>query len=355
MSSHSDDDEVAAAREAVAFALSAWGPTDQPHDALFKHAFTRVEHVRGELESVLPADLLATLDLDALRVVPGTFVDETLRGSASDVLLTVPLAGRPAFVYVLFEHQSSVDADMPLRLLGYMHAIWSRFRRENRSRKARLPPIVPIVLHHGPSAWRAPTSLGGLVWEDGMQRSALDRFVPDFHFVVDDLARTTPGQLRFRRALTAFARVVLFLLMRARHSANLGAELAMFREDLRLLGSSRSGLRDLAVAIRYAVSVGRGGAKQLRNVVHWSLGQPTEGVIMTIADELIAEGMEKGLAKGLAQGKAELLLRLLRRRFGSTSEALEARVRTADSATLDRWAERVLFADSMEAVFEAEG
>ena len=79
---------------------------------------------------------------------------------------------------------------------------------------------------------------------------------------------------------------------------------------------------------------------------------------MTIADELIAEGMEKGLAKGLAQGKAEgkaeLLLRLLERRFGVPSDALAARIRGADSATLDRWAERVLFADSIEAVVEAE-
>ena len=270
------------------------------------------------------------------------------------MLLTAPMRGRPAFVYVLFEHQSTVEPDMPLRLLGYMHAIWSRWRRENPKRTARLPPIVPVVLHHGPSPWRAPTTFGGLVWSVTPEPSELAPFVPDFRFVLDDLARTTPEGIRLRPLLTAFARIVMFLLMRARSAHDLGFELSAFREDLRTLGTSPSGLRDLAVAMRYAVSVGRGGAKRLKNVVHWGVGRPTEEVIMTIADELIAEGMEKGLAKGLARGKADLLLRLLERRFGVPSDALAARVRTADSATLDRWAERVLFAESIEAVVDAE-
>lgn len=60
-------------------------------------------------------------------------------------------------------------------------------------------------------------------------------------------------------------------------------------------------------------------------------------------DGWLAEGMAKGLAKGLAdgraegeawglaQGKADMLLRMLRRRFGSLDEATVARVRAADS------------------------
>ena len=51
------------------------------------------------------------------------------------------------------------------------------------------------------------------------------------------------------------------------------------------------------------------------------------------------------------QGRAELLLHQIRVKFPEDSDAaLEERVRSADPATLDRWAERILTAESIEAV-----
>ena len=51
----------------------------------------------------------------------GSFVDEALRGSQSDMLFRVELAsGGPAFVYVLAEHKSHADPGNPLQLANYM-------------------------------------------------------------------------------------------------------------------------------------------------------------------------------------------------------------------------------------------
>ena len=56
-------------------------------------------------------------------------------------------------IYILIEHQSSVDPSMELRLLSYMTQIWMEERRpwvEGKLSKAewRLTPIVPVrVLH----------------------------------------------------------------------------------------------------------------------------------------------------------------------------------------------------------------
>ena len=50
-----------------------------------------------------------------------SFVDETLRGSQSDMLFKVELAtGGPALVYVLAEHKSCADPGTPLQLAAYM-------------------------------------------------------------------------------------------------------------------------------------------------------------------------------------------------------------------------------------------
>jgi predicted transposase YdaD len=70
----------------------------------------------------------------------------------------------------------------------------------------------------------------------------------------------------------------------------------------------------------------------------------------------IAEGEARGLAageaRGLAAGRAEVLLKQLRRRFKLVDAGVETRLLACrDVDQLDRWAERVLDADSVAAVF----
>jgi hypothetical protein len=58
-----------------------------------------------------------------------------------------------------------------------------------------------------------------------------------------------------------------------------------------------------------------------------------------------------GRAEGRREGEAEMLLRLLRVRFGPLPAEVTTRVTTADPETLLRWSERVLSAPTLEAVF----
>jgi hypothetical protein len=63
-----------------------------------------------------------------------------------------------------------------------------------------------------------------------------------------------------------------------------------------------------------------------------------------------AIGEAKGEVKGRVEGKAEIVLKLLSLRFGPLGETALARVRDATIADLDRFAERVLTAASVEEV-----
>ncbi|TCO80508.1 hypothetical protein EV699_114155 [Plasticicumulans lactativorans] len=63
--------------------------------------------------------------------------------------------------------------------------------------------------------------------------------------------------------------------------------------------------------------------------------------------------IEQGLLQGRREGASLLLCTLLRRRFGDLPEWADARLNAADEAQLGHWADRVLDAPTLDAVFAA--
>ena len=132
------------------------------HDALVRRVLGDPDAARAWLQARLPADTTQHLDLATLQLQPGTFVDEELRRAETDVLFEVRHeSGWPVFVYLLVEHQSTVDFWLRLRLLRYQSRIWER-ERVRRPGMRSLSPIVAVVLHHGPRAWSPPTRFEAL-------------------------------------------------------------------------------------------------------------------------------------------------------------------------------------------------
>jgi predicted transposase YdaD len=153
---------------------------ETPHDALFREAFGSVEAARGMVESLASKSVLAKLDLDSLRPAPGTFVDQALAKSQSDLLFSATLAGRPALVYFLLEHKSYPDRWVGLQLAAYIIRIWEKSRQQEPPPQF-LPPVIPLVVHHGPNGWAASTRLLDLVdpvvHEVAESRTSTDRLM----------------------------------------------------------------------------------------------------------------------------------------------------------------------------------
>ena len=69
---------------------------------------------------------------------------------------------------------------------------------------------------------------------------------------------------------------------------------------------------------------------------------------MSTAERLRREGFERGCE----HGRAQTLLQLIGRRFGPVPAEVEARVRAADAADLDRLTARILDAKNLRELFE---
>jgi predicted transposase/invertase (TIGR01784 family) len=333
---------------------SSVGAVAQPHDKLFRFVFGKPVHAASELRAVLPAPLVARLDLANLRPVNGSFVDEELKNRHCDVLMRTRLDGREAFVYVLIEHQSSPDRMMPLRMLRYLLRIWDRYLEENPKAK-RLPMIVPLVVYQGPRRWTYPVELGKLLDVDPETADLAGSFLPRFRFVLDDLTKLDRTALRARPITTPVRLTVRLLRIVPTHIGDATAAIDPDDiDDLRGVLRYPDWPELMAALLKYIETASETPPHRLAWLAA-QIGPEAEEVYMTTADMLRAEGEAKGRAEGrvegLSEGAARTLVRLLTRRFGPVPAEARERISAASLEQLDLWSERVLDAETVDEVF----
>ena len=338
--------------------------TNGPHDRIFKRAFESPEDAAAELRAVLSPALSRHVNWDSLRSEPCAFIDADLGRQQSDLLFSAEIANLPAFIYILFEHQSSNDPLMPMRLLAYVVRIL-----EHHQRTAKvilpLPVVIPVVLHHSHTGWRQPLELLPLFGDVVNQVPELEPFIPRFRFHLDDISHLSDEQLR-HRALQAFPALTLWALRDARAPERLLHTLGSWADLLTDLVLAPNGVEAIRSLFEYITLVADDlSAQNLREAVAKAVPL-AEPIIMTIAEQLRAEGRAEGLtiaeqlrAEGHAQGHAEgflkgealLLERLLIRKFGELPAEVQMRLQSASMPEVEHWAERVLLADRLDVVF----
>jgi Uncharacterized conserved protein len=329
--------------------------SSSPHDAVFRLVLGEPANAASQLRAVLPAGLVERLDLRRLTQVSGSFVDTELRWRHSDLLLTVPLDGREAFIYVLIEHQSNQDPLMPFRMLRYVTRIWDRYLSEHPA-TTRLPAVIPLVVHHNRRPWTSSTQLLDLIDLDAPAVDAVQEYLPRFQFILDDLARLDEQALR-ARPVTPPVRLTLFLLKMAPGNPDLVQLLLPWLPDLRAILDQPGGVTQFVALLSYIQTVGETPPDELHKLVA-VVGPDAEEAYVTTAEMLRAEGRAEGEARGRAEGeargevrgRAEALVQLLTLKFGPLPQAVLATVRAASTDQLQTWTARVLSASTLDEV-----
>lgn len=158
----------------------------QPHDKIVKATFSDIPTARAFLQAELPPGIVPHIDWSSLRLESGSQIDAEFSASSSDLLYTAGLSGEPAYLYILFEHQSSEDPLIALRLLSYMTGIWKNHARKSPG-TTRLPPILPLVLAQDNKPWKTPPRFAGLIQAPAALAAAIQKHTPDFEFRLVEL------------------------------------------------------------------------------------------------------------------------------------------------------------------------
>lgn len=309
--------------------------------------------------------MVESVDWSKLTQDPETFIDPELRKAESDLLYQVPrLDGDgTVYLYLLFEHQRLRDYRMAYRLLNYMMRIWARWLAANgrRSKKPRLPLIVPMVLYNGAKRWTVSTASVDLFEHDAVFE-ALRAHVPAFEYVVLDLSQIPDEAIRG----AAMGRMIQ-LLMKWADKDDFWERLPGWLHTMRsILQQPELGMDAIEAMLRYIMRVSVAPPPDtIRPQLRHFLTPQSEEMVMTWAEQLRQQGLEQGIEQGLEQGRhsalqeqqqraAARVSRMLRLKFGDVSEAVEQQVAAATLDALERWTERILIADTIGAVF-AEG
>jgi hypothetical protein len=150
------------------------------------------------------------------------------------------------------------------------------------------------------------------------------------------------------RAITALARLSLWCLRHAREPWELVDRLGAWADLAGEVRRAPNGMAALALIMRYIFATNEPEQPEaLVQRLLAAVGNEGKEEIMTAADQL----MERGRTQGRREMLLDLLLDLLRQRFGVLPDAAVARVTAAGTTELQAWSKRVLTAPALDDIF----
>lgn len=180
---------------------------------------------------------------------------------------------------------------------------------------------------------------------------AAPAFVPQFRFVLVDLTRRDPDEMR-DLAVSAYVRLGLAAMQAARSSEALEAVVTrLSRLVIEVMREPHERGAPLAI-FRYLFEVRGAGEYDaaVRTIVR-EFHERGEADMEKSAQMLERRGHEKGREEGMREGKREgareIVLRALRVRFGEASPATLERVEAATEVELQGWVDRLFTAGSV--------
>ncbi len=322
------------------------------HDALFRYVFGDVAHAAAVLRMILPPEAARHIDWDSLQPVHASMVGDTGKQMHGDLVFKALLTdGRAAFLWLLFEHQSSIDHWMSWRMTGMTVNFLRGWRRKHPAARG-LPGVLSVVLHHGTRPWSAPAALINLTDLTDEARADLASHLLSFRFFLHDL-HTVPDEDLDTPLLSPLPRLALGSMKHCKSEQLPGFYLA-HTDDVRQLLTTEHGRRGLFCIFHYTESVhpslDRASIIRLLAPV---VGPELEHTMLTYEQLVEQKASEKVFEKAFNKGRQSDLLRLLTRRFGTLPEAVAARVASAGADDLDQWFDRLLDAASLDEIFAA--
>ncbi len=313
------------------------------HDKGFKNLMADVEIAKNFFQKFLPKKIQKQIDFNTLSLCRNSFVDADLSSYHADVLYEVLIGDSLGYLYLLCEHQSTVDELLPYRIVQYIVKIWEQHLQQNGTEK--IPLVIPLVFYHGKKPYDKSVDIKDLI---DAPVELIDRNL--FKFQLIDTNLIADEDLREESWTNIIAFVLKHVLFRdfPNHVDKILSQVLkrykIEEHDPRL--SNRIG-----TLFRYIFSASDMDPywfmDKVRKFFPPSLGEQ----VMKAADYL----RDEGRLEGQLEYGANTLIELLCIKFGTeASRAYLPIVKKASISQIDVWVKRILTAKTVDEMFEEE-
>ena len=111
------------------------------HDKIFRTVLDK----KTDVSKILNKFLGLNIKTEELEKYNSSYIDPKFKNKEADIVYRI----KDKNIFLLIEHQTKIDKDMPYRLLDYSNGIM-RSASEDKKR----PSVIPIVLYTGKTKWK---------------------------------------------------------------------------------------------------------------------------------------------------------------------------------------------------------
>jgi len=262
------------------------------HDQFARMALTDPRVAREFFTMHLPAEILDKIDLGHLVLQPRSHIDTVRRKeSIVDILYKTTMGDKEIYLYLLVEHQSTVDKLMPFRILQYICNIIDGHLKHTKTKE--IPFVYPLVIYHAKQPYPCSTDIRDLV--KAPKELVEKYFLKPFQLI--DLTQIQDEEMRKH----AWGGVMEFALKHV-FASDILSHLKGFVDVMQYVEQTGGG-EYISSMLQYLFGRGQVGDKeaffQLVNEVSLETGEK----VMTLAEQFKQEGLQEGLqqAKTLAE------------------------------------------------------
>jgi predicted transposase/invertase (TIGR01784 family) len=278
-----------------------------PHDRGYKSLLASEEIFLELLQSFVDMGWVSQIDSEAITRIDKSYILQDFSEKEADLVYRLKIKDQEVIFYLLMELQSSVDYQMPYRLLLYMVEIWRDLLKNISSEEAakkdfRLPAIIPMVLYNGRDKWTACRSFR----ETLAEAELFKEYVVDFEYILIDVNRYE------KRALMDLANLIgaVFLLDQEIDSKEYRNRLLGIAPILRKFDANSFQLFKSWLKIISSADLPEHTKQEIIRIIDESTPEEAERMV-TNMEKTLGNIYEEGKNDGFLAGKIEAAQKML--------------------------------------------
>ncbi len=193
-------------------------------------------------------------------------------------------------------------------MLEYKQQIWKLYLKQIKEQKKlkvisinnidiKLPVVTAIVLYHGKKKWDMKLRFADQMFQE--EHKQFKAYIPDFEYILYDLSQYTDNEIKG----TVLFRIAMLLLKHV-FDPDFKKSLPNIFKLLGKLSNQQTGLQYIETVLRYIMSTRDDvSLSELKTLTKQAvLTDEKKEIVMTLAERLTGEGIEKGMEIGLEKG-----------------------------------------------------